>query len=474
MKKIVLLFTFLLTTLQMIGQIDRSKMPEPTKSPEINLSEPVVYKLDNGLTLFVIENHKFPTISLSLSMDKPPVFEGNKSGIFNITSDLMGKETKNISKEAFTEEVDFLGIDLNIDVDGGYVNALTRYFPRALELFADAALNPNFTQQELDKVVAKALQGLQAGENSTRAVANRVNNALIYTKNHPYGNFETETSYKSISLNDVKDFYLNNFSPNNAYIVVVGDILPNVAKDLVEKHFLKWVPSKTLQESIYTPKDVQYTQINFVDMPNATQSELNMFNLQELQMRDEDYFPCLIMNFILGGDFSSYINLNLREEHGYTYGAHSSINVNKWTPSTFRVSTKVRNEVTADAVLQIIKEIQRIQNQEVTSEKLAEAKANYLGGFILATEEPSTIARFTLNIEKNKLPKDFYRNYIKNIQAVTIEDVKRVANKYLKMNNLRFVIVGKKQDIAPALEQLKHNGKPLPVFYYDKFAEKVN
>lgn len=474
MKKIILIATLLLTPYLMIAQIDRSQMPSPAKAPIINIGEPVSFQLANGLTLMVVENHKLPRISLTLMMDTPPSDEQDKSGIGSLTSSLMGKGSKNISKDDFNEEVEFLGGSISISAKSGRASALSRYFPRILELFADAALNPNFTQEELDREREKHLEGLKSGENSAQATSERVNDALVYTTNHPYGKFETEKSLKSITLDDIKNFYRDNFSPSNAYMVVIGDIEPQKAKQMVEEHFLSWIPSTPLQTSIYKPRDVQYTQINFVDMPNAVQSELNVFNLQNLKMSDKDYFAVLMMNYILGGGFGSYINMNLREQNGYTYGASSAVSHNKWTTSTFSVSTKVRNEVTANAIEEIIKEIKRIQTQDVAPEKLEEAKAQYLGSFILSTENPGTMAQFALNIRMENLPEDFYKNYIRNIQAVTIADVKRVANKYIKLNNLRFVVVGKKQEVAPSLEALKFNGKSMPVFYFDKYAKPLN
>lgn len=473
MKKLCIIGAFLLTSQAMTAQIDRSQMPHSGNTPTINLGAPTTYKLPNGLTLMVVENHKLPQISVSLSMDASPSDERNKPGVALLTSSLLGKGTKNMDKDTFNEEVEFLGGSVSVSTRSARASSLSRYFPRIMELFADAALNPVFSQEELEKERAKAIEGLKAGENSTQAVADRVNSALVYTTNHPYGKYETEASLKSVTLNDVINFYKENFSPANAYMIIIGDIKAEEAKQLVEKYFLNWLPATALKTSLYKPKDVQYTQINFIDMPNAVQSELNVFNLQNLKMADKDYFPTLIMNYILGGGFGSYINLNLREKNAFTYGARSSIHTDKWTDATFSVSTKVRNEVTGAAIEEIIKEIKRIQTEDVSAEKLAEAKAQYLGSFIMSTENPATIARFALNIEVQKLPKDFYTNYIKNIEAVTAADVKRVANKYIKINNLRFVVVGKKADVAPQLEKMKFNGKAFPVFYFDKFANKT-
>ncbi len=473
MKKIVIITALLLTSHAMIAQIDRSKMPEPGKAPTINIGSPTTYKLANGLTLMVVENHKLPQISVSLTINTPPIDEGNKPGIGALTSAVLGKGTKKMDKDTFNEEVEFLGASVSVSAKSGRASSLSRYFPRVIELFADAALNPIFSQEELDKEKMQLIEGIKSGENSAQAVAQRVNSALVYTTNHPYGKFATEATINSITLKDVENFYRENFSPSDAYMVIIGDIKPEEAKKLAEKYFLGWVPSKPLQTNLYQPKDVQYTQINFVDMPNAVQSELNVFNLQKLKMADKDLFPAMIMNYILGGGFGSYINYNLREKNGFTYGASSSVGYDKWTSSTFSVSTKVRNEVTGAAIQEIINEIKRIQTEDVSPEKLAEAKALYLGSFIMSTENPATIARFALNVETENLPKDFYINYIQNIEAVTAADVKRVANKYIKLKNLRFVVVGKKDDVAPQLEKMKFNSKSFPVFYFDKFAERI-
>lgn len=220
--------------------------------------------------------------------------------------------------------------------------------------------------------------------------------------------------------------------------------------------------------------DVQYAQINFVDMPNAVQSEIRANNLVDLTMADEDYFPVLIANYILGGGFGSYINMNLREKHGFTYGARSGVDSDKWTKGNFGVSTKVRNAVTDSAVVEIMKEIKRIREEDVSDENIETAKSKYLGDFIMATENPQTIARYAINIKTNKLPDDFYKNYIAKINAVTKADIKRVANTYFRPDNLRFVIVGKGVEVADKLEALKHNGKSVPVFYFDKEGDKVD
>ncbi len=463
---ITLIFASIIT--MATAQIDRSKIPTSGKTPVINLGTPYTYKLSNGMTLLVVENNKLPRVSISLSIDQPPVLEGNKMGIADLTSSLLGNGTTSISKDAFNEEVDFLAANISLSAGGGYASSLSKYFPRVLELMADAALNPNFTQEEFEKEKAKLLQGIKFGENSAESIVGRVQGALVYGKNHPYGEFSTEESINSITLDDVKAFYKEHFVPTNAYIVVSGNIKVKEAKNLVTKYFKKWKPGKSTPKPITTPSDVEFTQINFVDLPNAVQSEIRFNNLVDLKISDKDYFPVLIANYILGGGFGSYINMNLREKNGFTYGASTSVGANKWTRGDFEGATKVGNDVLDKAIVEILKEIQRIRNEEVADDLIAQAKASYLGSFIMATENPQTIARYAINIKTQNLPADFYKNYVANINAVTKEDIKRVANKYFKNNNLRFTVVSKGSEVADKLEAITFNGKSIPVYYFDK------
>lgn len=472
MKKIILVLA-MLSTYMINAQIDINKIPQQGKTPTINLTTPYTFTLKNGLTVMVVENHKLPKVSLKLVTNTPPSEQGDMTGIFDVVSSLMGNGTKTISKDDFNSEVEFLGASMSINAKGGSASSLTKNFTRIVELFADAAINPLFSQQELEKEIAKTVEGLKAGENSAATVSDKVANTLVYTKAHPYGKTPTKESVEKIKLSDVEKYYRENFLPNKAYMVIIGDIKPQDAKTLVEKNFASWKKGKIVSAKMPIPQDVAQTQINFVDMPNAVQAELSAFNLQDLKESDPDFFPTIVMNYILGGGFGSYINYNLREQHGFTYGASSFMETNIWTRGVFGVQTKVRNQVVADAIAEIYKEIRRMQTQDVDEEKLKEAKATYLGNFILSTENPASMANFAVNIATRGLDKDFYKNYIKNIEKVTAKDVKRVANKYVKNNKLRFVVVGKKTEVQESLNTLKLDGKNIEVKYYDKYANPV-
>jgi predicted Zn-dependent peptidase len=442
--------------------------PKPGPAPKINIGKPQTFELKNGLKVLVVENDKLPRVSYNLSIDNAPYAEGAKKGVSELTSSLIGNGTKTISKDEFNEEIDFLGANINFSSDGAFASGLSKYSKRIMELMADGALNPIFTQEEFDKEKAKLIEGLKADEKSVPSIARRVQRVLAYGKNHPNGEYLSEETINNVNLADVRQNYATYFTPQNAYLVIVGDVKFAEVKANVEKLFGTWKKGVAPQVSYSDPKDVQYTQINFVDAPNAVQSEIAAVHITNLKMTDKDYFAAIVANQILGGDFNSYLNMNLREAHGWTYGARSGLRGNKYI-SNFTASTQVRNAVTDSAVVEILKEIKRIRTEKVTDETLKNVKAGYIGKFVMDIEKPTTVARYALQTKTQSLPADFYENYIKNINAVTADDVLRVSKKYFLADNLRIVIVSKAGDVLPGLEKTN-----IPIFYFDKYGNKVD
>ncbi|MFL2601944.1 MAG: insulinase family protein [Flavobacteriaceae bacterium] len=482
MKKVKLLFFLtLIFTINIYGQesdyvkpIDRSVQPKQGKIPTIDLKKPTIFTLKNGLTVIVVENKKLPTFSLRISIDNPPTNEGDKSGLSQLSSALFGEGSTNVSKDVFNEEVDYLGATISMGMGFAYANGLSKHKERIIELLSDAALNPNFDQEELDKEKDKLITALKGEESSPAAIAQRVTGILTYSTDHPYGEFSTEESIRKVTIKDIQVNYNQMFNPNNAYMVVSGDVEVKEIKDLVSKYFKNWKSSKKkLNSSIKSPVDVATTEINFIDMPDAVQSELAVLNITNLETKSEDHHAALVANYILGGAFNSYLNMNLREENGWTYGARSSIARNKWTSATFRATTSVRNAVTDSAVVETLKEINKIRDEFVSDEMLSTAKAKYLGNFIMSTENKSLLADFAVNIKTLNLPDDFYETFIEKINLVSKEDVKRVANKYLKPENLRIIVVGKGLDVADKLENIKYNNNLIPVKYFNKVGIQI-
>ena len=473
MKKILFILTLLLT-FPAFAQVDRSQQPQPGPAPVIQLGEPERFTLKNGLSVLIVENNKLPRASVSLTLDNPPIAEGEMAGVSAMTAALLGKGSKKIDKDSFNEEVDFMGASINFGSQSASASSLSRYFNRVLELMSEAALNPNFTQKEFDKERDIILDGIKSSEKSVTSAARRVENLLAYGKNHPYGEYVSKESVEKISLADVKAFYKRYFLPNNAYLIIVGDVDAQGLKEQVKKLFGKWKKKDFPNDNIPEVNNVSSTQIDFVNMPNAVQTEVSVQNTVSLRKKDADYFPLLIANGILGGGGEARLFLNLREDKGYTYGSYSRMGNNKYTNSRFRASASVRNAVVDSAVVELLYEINRMKNEMVSDEELSRAKAKYVGSFVRAVERPSTVASYALEIETEDLPDDFYTTYLESVNSVTKEDIQRVAQKYFLVDQARVVVTGKASEVLDNLEKVQFNGNVVPVNYYDKYGNVID
>jgi predicted Zn-dependent peptidase len=468
-NRIILLITTMLISFSVSAQLDRSIQPVGGPTPKIKLDKPKEFKLKNGIKVLVVENHKLPRVSYSLRIDGTPILEGEKAGVLSILGEMLGNGTTSIEKDVFNEEIDYLGANVSIGFRSSFASSLTKHNDRILELMADAIINPLLTVEEFDKTKEQLIESLKADEKSIDAIGSRVGNALSYGKNHVYGEFITEETLNKISYEDVIDFHKKYTYPNSAYIVVIGDVNYKEVKKSITEKFSVWKKAKKVENDVpvLTP-NVELTEVNFIDLPSATQSSIGVTNNVELKMNDEDYFTALITNNILGGGGEGYLFKNLREDKGYTYGAYSSLGSSRYGVARFSAGAKVRNMVTDSAVTEIVNEIVRIRTELVDAELLKNAKAKYVGNFIMRLERPQTIANYALNIKLNDLPEDFYETYLEKINAVTAEDVKRVANKYFKIANTRIIVVGKGSDVVENLEKVG-----FPINYFDKYANAV-
>jgi predicted Zn-dependent peptidase len=473
MKKTISLLLLLLT-FTAFAQVDRSQQPQPGPAPVIQLGEPERFTLKNGLTVLIVENNKLPRAAVSLSLDNAPIAEGELAGVSAMTAALLVKGSTTIDKDSFNEEVDFMGATINFGSQSANASSLSRYFGRVLELMADAALHPNFTQEEFDKERDILLDGIKSGEKSVTTAARRVENLLAYGKDHPYGEYVSKESVERVSLADVDAFYKRYFLPNNAYLVIVGDVDAKGLKKQVKKLFGKWKKGAISSDVIPELSNVNSTQIDFVNMPNAVQTEVSVQNTVSLRKKDADYFPLLIANGILGGGGEARLFLNLREDKGYTYGSYSRMGNDKYTASRFRASASVRNAVVDSSVVEILYEINRMKNEVVSDEELNRAKAKYVGSFVRAVEQPSTVAAYALEIETEDLPDDFYTTYLESVNNVTKEDVQRVAQKYFLVDQARVVVTGKASEVLDNLEKVRFNGSAVPVSYYDKYGNVID
>ena len=434
------------------AQIDRSTMPTPGPDPVVKLGTAEKFSLENGLTVIMVENHKLPRVSATLRIDNQPYFEGEIAGVSGMMGSLLGRGTSSITKDEFNEKVDFLGASVNFFSSGASARSLKKYFSEVLGLMADGVKNSKFNQEEFEKEKEVTLENLKAEEKNIPAIASRVENVLVYGSKHPNGEFVSKKSVNKITLEDVKNNFNTYYKPNNGYLIIVGDINPKETKALVTALFADWQKGEIPVSNFPKPENVSTAEINFVNMSNANQSEISIVNTIDLTLGDKDYYAALLANKILGGGGSARLFQNLREDKAYTYGSYSRVRQDRQT-GVFKATASVRNVVTDSSIVEIQKEINKIRYQKVSSKELQDAKEEYIGGFVMDVQKPATAANYALNIALYNLPEDFYANYIKNINSVTVDDVQNAAIKYFKGDKARIMVTGKGIDVLKNLEK---------------------
>ena len=448
--------------------IDRTVPPKPGPAPVIKLKDPVVYTLKNGIKVLVVEDHRVPTVSASYYIYTGPIKEGEKAGVMGLMGGMLNEGTQHLTKAAFDLAAEQDGTNISLNSNGGSVGALTRYFDKGLGLLSDGLRNPAMQPGSFDKLKKQELSSLKIGEKSINTIASNVTGALAYGKESPLGEFETSASVENIQLSDVKDFYQKYITPSNGYLTIIGDIQPEDAHKLAEKYFGDWAGSSITVSKIAAVSNPATTEIDLIDVPSAVQSVINVTNVISLPIDHPDYFSTLIANQILGGGADAYLFKDIREKHGFTYGAYSSVSGNVHQ-TRFNATASVRNEVTDSSVMLFMQNIDKIRNQKVDADLLRDTKAAFNGNFALGTENIARIASFARNIMIYHLPKDYYKTYLQKINAVTAEDVQNAAKKYFNYGNTRIVIAGKVDSIKAGLTKLGY-----PVKLYDKDANPVS
>ncbi len=468
LKKVLVLF--LIAVSFNFAQLDRSKIPAAAPAPEIKIGDIESFQLDNGLKVFVVENDKLPRITFSIQFDRDPVFEGEKTGYVSLAGSLIGTETTNRSKDELNEAIDFIGAYINTSANGISGGCLSKHKEELFELASDVAKNSVFTQEELDKLVKRSLSGLQAAKDNPSAIASSVRRALIYGKDHPYGEIETEESIKNVTLDDCKSYYNTYFKPNIAYMAIVGDISVGDAEDLVEEYFADWKQAEVKPMSYSSPKAPLIRKVALVDRSTSVQSVINVTYPINLPKGHKDLSAITVMNELLGGNFSSRFMQNLREDKAYTYGARSTISSDEIV-GHFTANCEARTEVTDSAITEFLYEMNRMIKEPISEKELVATK-NYLSGsFARSLENPGTVASFAISTVRYNLPEDYYTNYLKRLSAVTIEDVQAVAKKYLKPDNCYVFVVGNGDEIA---DRLKNFSPAYKIKYYDYKGDEVD
>ncbi len=435
----------------------QSGPPRPYHFPRITRAT-----LDNGLRVLVAENHSAPILSLRTLVKSGADHDvAELAGLASLTADLIDEGAGSRDALRLAEDVGLLGgaLGTGADWDASYVSidVLSRNASPSISILGDVTYKANLPPDELERVRSERVTELLQQRDEPSTIAGKRFAGLLYGTG-AYGNSiagNTE-SVSRIALDDVRRFYLSNYLPNNAALVVSGDITPEAAIDFARRSFGEWEKGAQPPRPQVNPARIEGSRVYVIDRPQAVQSEIRIGHIG-VARTSEDYFAISVMNALLGGVFNSRINLNLRERHGYTYGARSTFAFRR-EAGPFVVSAPVRNEVTRESVNEVLIELRRIRTGDIEDRELNDTKSYLIGVFPATVQSASDIAGRLLDMELYGLPEDYFDHYRENIDAITKDEIARVANKYIDPDRVLIVIVGNAAQIREPLGTL---GYPL-------------
>jgi zinc protease len=436
----------------------RNEMPAGGPAPTLRLATPQSVTLPNGLTLILSERTGVPIVAANLVLrtgsDANPI---EKPGLANFVAAMLDEGTATRNALQIADELSQLGASLNtnssMDATTLSARSLSKNFAATLDILADVALRPSFPAAEVDRQRASRLAQVVQQRDNPGQVAAQVTAAALYGVRHPYGYSElgTEAAVKGITRDDMVAFWKQNFVPNNAALVVAGSISMAELRSLADKAFSAWTRGTPVTPSLGAPATTQ-ARVVIVDKPGSPQTQVRVASIG-LARSSSDFRPVQVMNLALGGLFSSRINMNLREEHGYTYGANSQF-VFRRAPGPFQVASGIRTDVTAAAVSEILKELRGMVEKPMTGDELKKAKDALTNSLAGAFDSSANAVNNFSNVFTYDLGLDYYTRYAEQVNAVTSDQTLGVAKKYLVPEGFIVIAVGDRAKIEPELRKL--------------------
>ena len=437
---------------------DRTRPPSLGPAPKLALPPIVKRTLSNGLRVWLVESHEVPLVQVNLlvlagSGDDP----AGKFGVGSLTAAMLDEGAGTRDALQIADAIDVLGADLStsasFDASAIRLNVPVARLGEALPIMADVALRPTFPQMELNRIRQEWITALLQARDDPAAVAPMAFSRLVFGRDHRYGTGAsgTEATLKTFTTMDLRAFHSAWYQPSNATLVAVGDFRPDTMVQQLEKHFASWKGSPVTRTPVPAAAQVASRQTFVVDVPQAEQSQIRI-GWVGVARSTPDYFPLQVLNTILGGSFTSRLNQNLREKHGYAYGASSRFEM-RLSPGAFVAGAGVQTDKTAEALREFFNELTAI-GKPVGAEELAKAK-NYVA--LSLPSEFETIGDLSSHIEElivYSLPETYFEQYVARIQAVTAADVARVAATYIQPQRFSVVVVGDRKTIEPGIRAL--------------------
>jgi predicted Zn-dependent peptidase len=451
-----------LSPVSLVGQQappDRSKPPLTGPAPALKLPPLQKRSLSNGLPVWIVEMHEVPVVDISLIVKSGAAADpSGQFGVASVTADMLDEGAGARNALDLADALDVLGASLStgsgFDSSTIRLHTLLSKLDQALPLMADVAMRPAFSPAELDRLRTSRITSIVQARDNPATLAGLAFPRILFGLNHRYGTSAggTETSLKEMTVSDLKAFHSKFYQPANAQIIVVGDTTADAAASKLETAFGTWKNSSPVPRAPL-PGAVQHgpRQVYLIDKPGAAQSQIRIGWIG-VPRGTPDYFPLMVLNTILGGSFTSRLNQNLREQHGYAYGASSSFDM-RGTAGPFTANAGVQTDKTAESLQEFFKELDGI-HQPIPADELTRAKNNEALGFPSAFETTSGMAGRLADLVVYGLPDTFFSEYIPKIQAVTGADVQRVANQYVQTNRFAVVVVGDLSKIEKPVRDL--------------------
>lgn len=437
-------------------------LPKPGPDPKLVLPAIEKTSLSNGMDVWMVKHDELPIVSMNMVFKTGTTNEpDDRFGVAGITSSLLTSGTKTMTAEQLANALREIGVN-NIGSGSGFdattvsITSLTKHLDRALQLYSDVIQNPAFPAAELESLRARALLGLRQQRTNPNAISNNVYNRVLFG-DHPYGRSSNEASIKAVTRDDLVGYYESTYRPNNATLIVVGDFDKAALRSKLEKAFADWKPARVTARNLPATKPLDKTAIYLVDRPGSAQSTVSIGHIG-LDRVHPDYFPVMIMNSILGGGFTSRINMNLREDKGYTYGARSGFSFRRGA-GPFSAGGEIRTADTTASIVEFMKELNDIRGERPVSQaELDYNKQAVIRRYPAGFETVGAISNQLSNLVTYGLPDSYFNDYIAKVNSVTLADVNRVAKQYLDPSKMAIVIVGDRSVVEPSLKEL---GYPL-------------
>lgn len=440
-----------------------AKLPKPGPDPKFALPPIEKTKLSNGMNLWMVEHHELPIVSMNMvfgtgSSNEPD----NKVGVSNMASQLLDDGTTTRSAADIANQLQSIGANIGTssswDSTGVSLQTLTRNLDKAIDIYADIVQNAAYPASEVESLKRRLLVGLRQQRSNPNAISDVVYNKVLY-RDHPYGRSNSEAAINAISRDDLVAYYGSTYRPNNATLIVVGSFDKTALKDKLEKAFGGWKSGDVSARTIGSAQPLEKAGIYIVDRPNSAQSVVSIGQIG-VDRLNPDYYPLVVMNTILGGGFTSRINMNLREDKGYTYGARSGFTFRRGA-GPFQAGGDIQTAVTKEAIIELMKELNDIRGgRPVTQKELDYNKQSLIRRFPSGFETVGQISGQLANLVTYGLPDSYFNDYISKVNAVTVADVNRVAKQYLDPSKMAIVIVGDRKTVEPGLKEL---GYPITI-----------